>query len=88
MTINVGKRFEMHSKGVGAKYTKGRGPLELVMQVEFNSGYHARLSEIGFKRLARKDKERWIALFKAGKLGGVMDKSMTWKKPPELPKDE
>ena len=30
ITTDVEKRFEAHCSGKGAKYTRGRGPLELV----------------------------------------------------------
>ena len=34
ITTDVEKRFEAHNSGKGAKYTRGRGPLELVYREE------------------------------------------------------
>ena len=35
-TNNLEKRIDMHSKGTGAKYTRGRGPVKLVYHEMFD----------------------------------------------------
>ena len=36
-TNNLEKRIAMHTNGVGAKYTKGRGPVKLMHYEEFEA---------------------------------------------------
>lgn len=43
-TNNLQKRIDMHSKGTGAKYTKGRGPAKLVYHEIFHT------KEVAIKR--------------------------------------
>lgn len=62
ITTDVEKRLELHRSGKGAKYTRGRGPLELVYREEC-AGHSAALHrELEVKRLTRKQK---LALIKA-----------------------
>ena len=56
-TNNLEKRFKDHCSGRGAKYTKGRGPLELVYYEEFEDKSGAMKREYEIKRLTRKQKE-------------------------------
>ena len=37
ITDDVQARFQAHASGKGAKYTRGRGPLELVYQQQLDS---------------------------------------------------
>lgn len=55
-TNDLDKRFKTHSKGNGAKYTKGRLPLELVYFEEFDNKIDAMKREYAIKKLNRKDK--------------------------------
>ena len=56
ITDDVLRRLEMHRSGKGAKYTRGRGPLELVY-TELCESYSAALKrEHAIKQLPRKDK--------------------------------
>ena len=55
-TNNLEKRIEMHSNGVGAKYTKGRGPVKLVHYEEFEEKKYAMKREYEIKKLTRKAK--------------------------------
>ena len=59
-TNNLEKRIEMHSKGTGAKYTRGRGPVKLVYYEEFNDKKEAMKREYIIKKLTRDKKEELI----------------------------
>lgn len=60
ITTDVDKRFEAHCTGKGAKYTRGRGPLELVYREECGDHSTALKREIAVKKLQRQDKEALI----------------------------
>ncbi len=60
ITDDVPRRLASHRAGRGAKYTRGRGPLELVWQEEVPDKSAALRREIAIKRLARKEKEKLI----------------------------
>lgn len=60
ITTDVDKRFEAHCTGKGAKYTRGRGPLELVYREECGDHSAALKRELAVKRLQRHDKEALI----------------------------
>ena len=55
-TNNLDKRIHMHSNGVGAKYTKGRGPVKLMHYEEFEDKKDAMKRECEIKKLTRKAK--------------------------------
>lgn len=60
-TTDVEERVRAHKEGKGAKYTRGRGPLELVYTEEFSEKSLAMKREWEIKhRLTRKDKEDLI----------------------------
>ena len=61
IAVDVDARLEMHRSGKGAKYTRGRGPLELVYTEECGSHSNALKREIVVKRLTRAEKEELIA---------------------------
>lgn len=56
ITTDVGKRFEAHQSGKGAKYTRGRGPLELVYRESCGSRSDASKREWQVKQLTREEK--------------------------------
>lgn len=56
-TTNLEKRLAAHNAGKGAKYTKGRGPVELVYQERFETKSEALKREIAIKKWTRKKKE-------------------------------
>lgn len=60
-TDNVPRRLAAHQAGRGAKYTRGRGPLELVYQEEVPDRSSALRREAAVKRLRRREKERLIS---------------------------
>ena len=60
ITTDVEKRLEAHRTGKGAKYTRGRGPLELVYREECGSHSDALKREWEVKGLSRQEKLRLI----------------------------
>lgn len=56
ITNNLDRRMAEHEAGQGAKYTKGRGPLQLVYQEMFLNRGVAAKREIEIKSLDRKAK--------------------------------
>ena len=60
ITTDVEKRLETHRSGKGAKYTRGRGPLELVYREECGTHSDALKRELEIKALTRPEKERLI----------------------------
>lgn len=60
ITTDVEKRFAAHSAGKGAKYTRGRGPLELVYREECGSHSDALKREWQIKQLPREEKEKLL----------------------------
>lgn len=57
ITTDVEKRLEQHRTGKGAKYTRGRGPLELVYQETCLDHSQALKREAAIKRMSRQKKE-------------------------------
>jgi len=55
-TDNVEKRFAAHAAGKGAKYTRGRGPLELVYTEQLPDKSAALKREYAIKRMKRAEK--------------------------------
>lgn len=60
ITTDVEKRLETHRSGKGAKYTRGRGPLELVYREECGDHSAALKRELEIKKLPREEKEKLI----------------------------
>lgn len=60
ITTDVYKRLEVHRSGKGAKYTRGRQPLELAYQESCGSHSDALKRELAVKSLSRQDKLRLI----------------------------
>ena len=58
---NVERRLAAHRSGRGAKYTRGRGPLELVYQEQVPDKSAALRREYQIKRLPKQEKEGLIA---------------------------
>ena len=56
ITDDVEKRLSAHRAGKGAKYTRGRGPLELVYTEEQPDKPAALRREIAVKKLTRQEK--------------------------------
>ena len=77
ITTDVNKRLEVHRSGRGAKYTRGRAPLELVYREECGTHSDALKRELEIKALKKTEK---IALIETGK-----NLSKNWKSLPEEP---
>ena len=60
-TDDVERRLAVHRSGKGAKYTRGRGPLELVYQEALPDRSSALRREAAIKKLTRAQKERLIS---------------------------
>ena len=56
MTNDLEKRLAAHRAGNGAKYTRGRGPLQLRYLESCGDCSHALRREIQIKKLTRSDK--------------------------------
>ena len=56
ITPDIEKRLEQHRSGKGAKYTRGRGPLELVYSEVCGTHSDALKWEAAIKRLTRPQK--------------------------------
>lgn len=56
ITDNVEKRLAAHRAGKGAKYTRGRGPLELAYTEEQPDKSSALRRELAIKHLERREK--------------------------------
>jgi len=59
-TTDVERRVGEHDAGEGAKYTRGRTPVELVYTEEFASRSAAMSREYELKQLSRREKERVV----------------------------
>ncbi|WP_128477041.1 GIY-YIG nuclease family protein [Halorussus pelagicus] len=59
-TTDVERRVREHDRGEGAKYTRGRTPVELVHSERFESKSGAMSREYEIKQLSRRQKERLV----------------------------
>ncbi len=60
---DLDKRLECHNRGKGAKYTRGRLPVELAWHKDFKYYKSAVKMEAALKRLPRKKKEKLISVY-------------------------
>lgn len=60
-TDDMPRRLAAHRAGKGAKYTRGRGPLELVYQEQVPDKSAALKREYQIKRLTKQEKEALLA---------------------------
>lgn len=60
ISTDVQRRLEEHRSGKGAKYTRSRGPLELVYQEECSDKSAALKRELEIKALPRAEKLKLI----------------------------
>jgi putative endonuclease len=65
-TNNLERRLKMHNEGKGAKYTRGRGPVELLYSKAFNDKSEALKAEYEFKQWTRKKKDDFLITEKGG----------------------
>lgn len=59
-TTDVDRRVEEHNAGEGAKYTRGRTPVELVHVETYESQSAAMQREYEIKQLGRREKESLV----------------------------
>jgi putative endonuclease len=59
-TNDITKRLRTHNEGKGAKYTRGRTPVELIYHECFDTKREAMQAEYRFKQLSRIQKKRKI----------------------------
>lgn len=59
-TNDIDARLAAHREGRGAKYTRGRGPLELVYTEDFTSKSEAAKREYHIKKMTREQKKTLI----------------------------
>jgi putative endonuclease len=59
-TNNLENRLKLHNAGHGAKYLRGKGPLELVYAKEYRYDKRVVQAELAMKKLTRKQKEELI----------------------------
>ncbi|MEF8807492.1 GIY-YIG nuclease family protein [Natronomonas sp.] len=62
-TTDVERRVREHEAGDGAKYTRGRTPVEVVHTESFESKSAAMSREYEIKGLSRTEKERLVGLW-------------------------
>ncbi|WP_257309335.1 GIY-YIG nuclease family protein [Geothrix fuzhouensis] len=67
IALDVEARLNLHQAGKGAKYTRGRGPLELVYREVCGSKAEALRRERALKRLKRPAKEALISAAVTGR---------------------
>lgn len=63
---NFEQRLKMHESGKGAKYTRGRGPFEVVLMQQFPTKEEAMKKEYEIKQLSRTEKILLIKQCKEG----------------------
>ena len=60
ITNNIEKRIADHEAGKGAKYTRGRGPFEIIYQEKCLDRSSASKREFEVKKLSRSEKENLL----------------------------
>lgn len=70
-TNDLSRRLEMHKQGKGAKYTRGRGPFQVVYVEEYEQKSAAMQREAEIKKLPRKKKIELVDIELMQKGGSV-----------------
>jgi len=60
ITTDISRRFKEHQAGKGAKFLRGKAPLELVYQQTVGSHSDALKEELRIKKLSKTEKEGMI----------------------------
>lgn len=68
ISTDVDMRIKMHNEGKGAKYTRGRGPVELEEAKDFGDRSSALKEEYRIKQLSRIKKEELIGQWRVERL--------------------
>jgi putative endonuclease len=66
-TNNLEKRIELHNKGNGAKYLKGKSPVKLAYVKEYKYYKNAIHAERNIKKLTREQKEGLVRIYAESK---------------------
>ena len=64
--VDVEKRLKVHESGKGAKYTRGRGPFEVVYVEQCSSKSAALKREYDIKKMRREEKDMMIQQYEKG----------------------
>jgi len=67
-TNSLENRIKLHNKGYGAKYLRGKGPVELVYAKEYRYYKNALHAERNLKKLTRAEKEELIRIYERNKV--------------------
>ncbi|WP_339252590.1 GIY-YIG nuclease family protein [Sporosarcina sp. FSL W8-0480] len=59
-TNDLNKRLRVHNEGKGAKYTRGRLPVQCIYTEGYETKREAMQAEYQFKQLTRSAKERYL----------------------------
>ena len=59
-TKNLENRLNLHNKGLGAKYLRGKGPVELVYCKEYRYYKNAFNEELRIKKMRKQQKQELI----------------------------
>lgn len=62
-TNDLEKRIKAHNEGKGAKYTRSRGPVELVYTEEYETKQEAMSREVKIKHLTKTEKEYLVETY-------------------------
>jgi len=60
ISTDVARRLAQHESGKGAKFLRGKGPLELVYQKQIGSRSDALKAESTIKKLTKTEKEKLL----------------------------
>jgi len=60
ITTDVERRYSEHSEGKGAKFLRGKGPLQLVFSENIGTHSDALKTELKIKKLRKSEKEALI----------------------------
>lgn len=71
ITNDLARRLEQHESGKGAKYTKGRGPYEILLAEPHPDKGSALKRELEIKALSREEKLRLVCAQEAGRRSPV-----------------
>ena len=61
ITNDLENRIKAHNDGLGAKYTRGRGPVKLLAQQDFENRSEASKAESAIKKLPKSQKIGFFA---------------------------
>ncbi|TRZ48808.1 GIY-YIG nuclease family protein [bacterium] len=67
-TNNLEERIKLHNSGHGAKYLRGKLPVELVYKKEYRYYKNALHAERNIKKLTRKQKEDLVRIYERNKV--------------------